>query len=47
VSKKEDNETTQVGNDDDPIAVLRAIQAKLGKGAFDGALNGLVEEENF
>jgi Zinc knuckle len=46
-NKKEDDETTQVGDDEDPIQMLRSIRAKIGKGAFNGALDGLVEEEDF
>jgi Retrotransposon gag protein/Zinc knuckle len=46
-NRKEDDKTTQVGNDDDPIQMLRSIRAKIGKGAFNGALDGLVEEEDF
>jgi Zinc knuckle len=44
---KEEDETTQVGDDEEPLAQLRILQAKLGKGAFTGALDEMVAEEDF
>jgi hypothetical protein len=43
----EEDETTQVGDDKEPLTQLRTLQAKLGKGAFMGALDELVAEEDF
>ena len=43
----EEDETTQVGDDEEPLAQLRTLQAKMGKGAFTGALDEMVVEEDF
>ena len=43
----EEDETTQVGDDEEPLTQLRTLQAKLGKGAFMGVLNEMVAEEDF
>jgi Zinc knuckle len=43
----EEDETTQVGDDEEPLAQLRTLRAKLGKGAFTGALDEMVAEEDF
>ena len=43
----EEDETTQVGDDEEPLTQLRALRAKLGKGAFTGAMDEMVAEEDF
>jgi Zinc knuckle len=43
----EEDETTQVGDNEEPLTQLRTLQAKLGKGAFTGALDEMVAEEDF
>ena len=43
----EEDETIQVGDDEEPLAQLRTLQAKLGKGAFTRALDEMVAEEDF
>jgi Zinc knuckle len=43
----EEDEATQVGDDEEPLTQLRTLQAKIGKGAFSGALDEMVAEEDF
>jgi hypothetical protein len=43
----EEDEATQVGEDEEPLAQLRTLWAKIGKGAFSGALDEMVMEEYF
>jgi Zinc knuckle len=38
----EEDETTQVGDDEEPLTQLRTLQAKMGKGAFMGVLDEIV-----
>ena len=43
----EEDEATQVGDDEEPLTQLRTLWAKIGKGAFLGALDEMVMEEDF
>ena len=43
----EEDKTTQVGDDEEPLAQLRTLRAKMGKGAFTGVLDEMVAEEDF
>jgi hypothetical protein len=46
-AKLVEDETTQVGDDKEPLAQLRTLRAKMGKGAFMGVLDEMVTEEDF
>ena len=43
----EEDETMQVGDEEEPLAQLRTLRAKIGKGVFSGALDKMVMEEDF
>ena len=43
----EEDEAMQVGDDKEPLAQLRTLWAKIGKGAFLDALDEMVTEEDF
>jgi hypothetical protein len=39
--------TVTVGSDDSPATQLRALQSCLGKEAFTGAMDKMIEQEDF
>jgi hypothetical protein len=43
----EEDEAMQVGDEEEPLTQLRTLRAKIGKGAFSGALDKMVTEEDF
>ena len=43
----EEDKAMQVGDNEEPLTQLRTLWAKIGKGAFMGALDEMVMEEDF